>query len=341
MKKLFAALLVLALAFTGCAMAETLSVIATPSPHAEVVRLIEEDLAAAGYELELIEVTDYVTENPAVAGGDVMINFFQHIPYLDGYNASVSEEEQLAAVIPTHFEPMGIYPGTKTSLDEIAEGDAIAVPNDPTNMTRAFLLLADAGLISVPEGTTLESTVTPDDITGDLNPTALSSTRPTRSSSPACAATWPSPSSTATTPPSPASTPTPTPPTPRPRKASPASPTSTSSPSSRRTPRRTSSRRWRAASTPRRSTTSSSSAASCPPSPWKRPNKPRIPLRPPRVLRGDAFAWDAKANKPRRKMLHNDKSSMPAAGSSTTTFIQSMAAMCWSIPGMRARFRAF
>lgn len=173
MKKLFAALLVLALAFTGCAMAETLSVIATPSPHAEVVRLIEEDLAAAGYELELIEVTDYVTENPAVAGGDVMINFFQHIPYLDGYNASVSEEEQLAAVIPTHFEPMGIYPGTKTSLDEIAEGDAIAVPNDPTNMTRAFLLLADAGLISVPEGTTLESTVTPDDITGDLNPNGL------------------------------------------------------------------------------------------------------------------------------------------------------------------------
>ena len=173
MKKLFAALLVFALAFTGCAMAETLSVIATPSPHAEVVRLIEEDLAAAGYELDLIEVTDYVTENPAVAGGDVMINFFQHIPYLDGYNASVSEEEQLAAVIPTHFEPMGIYPGTKTSLDEIAEGDAIAVPNDPTNMTRAFLLLADAGLISVPEGTTLESTVTPDDITGDLNPNGL------------------------------------------------------------------------------------------------------------------------------------------------------------------------
>ena len=173
MKKLFSALLVLALALTGCAMAETLSVIATPSPHAEIVRLIEEDLAAAGYELELIEVTDYVTENPAVAGGDVMINFFQHIPYLDGYNASVSEGEQLAAVIPTHFEPMGIYPGTKTTLDEIAEGDSIAVPNDPTNMTRAFLLLADAGLISVPEGTTLESTVTPDVITGDLNPLNL------------------------------------------------------------------------------------------------------------------------------------------------------------------------
>ena len=68
---------------------------------------------------------------------------------------------------------MGIYPGTKTSLDEIAEGDAIAVPNDPTNMTRAFLLLADAGLISVPEGTTLESTVTPTTSPAILNPNGL------------------------------------------------------------------------------------------------------------------------------------------------------------------------
>ena len=66
------------------------------------------------------------------------------------------------------------FPGTKTSLEEIAEGDAIPpCPTTPTNMTRAFLLLADAGLISVPEGTTLESTVTPDDITGDLNPNGL------------------------------------------------------------------------------------------------------------------------------------------------------------------------
>ena len=173
MKKLFCTLLVLALALTGSAMAETLSVIATPSPHAEIIRLIEEDLAAAGYELELIEVTDYVTENPAVAGGDVMINFFQHVPYLESYNASVDAEEQLAGVIPTHFEPMGIYPGTKTSLEEIAEGDSIALPNDPTNMTRAFLLLADAGLISVPEGTGLDSVVTKDDITGPLNPLNL------------------------------------------------------------------------------------------------------------------------------------------------------------------------
>ena len=159
MKKLFAALLVLALAFTGCAMAETLSVIATPSPHAEVVRLIEEDLAAAGYELELIEVTDYVTENPAVAGGDVMINFFQHIPYLDGYNASVSEEEQLVAVIPTHFEPMGIYPGTKATLEEVSDGDVIAVPNDTTNEARALLLLEANGLITLREGAGFTATV--------------------------------------------------------------------------------------------------------------------------------------------------------------------------------------
>ncbi|HIU33043.1 MAG TPA: methionine ABC transporter substrate-binding protein [Candidatus Pullichristensenella excrementigallinarum] len=173
MKKLFSLFLALALVFSGAAMAQTLSVIATPSPHAEIVRLVEEDLAAAGYELDLIEVTDYVTENPAVAGGDVMINFFQHIPYLEGYNASVPEDEQLTLVIPTHFEPMGIYPGTKESLDDIAEGDSIAVPNDPTNLTRAFLLLADAGLISVPEGTGLDSIVTKEDIVGDLNPLNL------------------------------------------------------------------------------------------------------------------------------------------------------------------------
>ena len=173
MKKLFAILLALTLALSAGAVAETLSAIATPSPHAEILRLIEEDLAAAGYELDLIEVTDYVTENPAVAGGDVMINFFQHIPYLDGYNESVSEDEQLVAVIPTHFEPLGLYAGTKDSLDAVEAGDSIAVPNDPTTLPRAFLMLADAGLISVPEGTGLDSIVTKDDIVGELNPLNL------------------------------------------------------------------------------------------------------------------------------------------------------------------------
>lgn len=173
MKKLFAILLALTLALSAGAVAETLSAIATPSPHAEILRLIEEDLAAAGYELDLIEVTDYVTENPAVAGGDVMINFFQHIPYLGRLQRVRLRGRAAGGGHSTHFEPLGLYAGTKDSLDAVEEGDSIAVPNDPTNLTRAFLMLADAGLISVPEGTGLDSIVTKDDIVGELNPLNL------------------------------------------------------------------------------------------------------------------------------------------------------------------------
>ncbi|MBR3905548.1 MAG: metal ABC transporter substrate-binding protein [Clostridia bacterium] len=166
MKKILALVLALALSlsFTSAFAAEKISVIATENPHAEVMELIRDDLAALGYELELTVVSDYVVENPATSAGDVMANFFQHIPYLAGYNASVSEEEQLQAVIFTHFEPMAIYAGTKASLEEIAKGDTIAVPNDPVNENRALLLLQNAGLITLPEGTTLESTCTPLDI---------------------------------------------------------------------------------------------------------------------------------------------------------------------------------
>ena len=172
MKKLIALVLsvVLALGCTAALAENTLSVIATPSPHAEILELSREDLLALGYDLDLQIVTDYVVENPATASGDVDTNFFQHIPYLAGYNASVSESEQLVGVIPTHFEPLGIYAGTKSSFDELTAGDEIAIPNDPTNMTRAFILLADAGLVELPEGTTLDSIVTKYDV---INPLGL------------------------------------------------------------------------------------------------------------------------------------------------------------------------
>ena len=166
MKKILALVLalVLSLSLTSAFAAEKITVIATENPHAEVMELVKDDLAALGYELELTVVSDYVVENPATSAGDVMANFFQHVPYLAGYNAEVSEEEQLVAVIYTHFEPMALYAGTKTTLEEIAEGDKIAVPNDPVNENRALLLLQNAGLIKLPEGTTLESTCTPLDI---------------------------------------------------------------------------------------------------------------------------------------------------------------------------------
>ena len=164
MKKILSLVLALDLSLSSAFAAEKISVIATENPHAEVMELIADDLKELGYELELTVVSDYVVENPATSAGDVMANFFQHVPYLAGYNAEVSEAEQLVAVIYTHFEPMAIYAGTKASLADIAEGDAIAVPNDPVNENRALLLLEAAGLIKLPEGTTLESTCTPMDI---------------------------------------------------------------------------------------------------------------------------------------------------------------------------------
>ena len=137
---------------------------ATYNPHAEVLELVKANYDALGYNLDIIPVSDYVVENPATSAGDIQANYFQHLPYLAGYNASVTEAEQLVPVIYTHFEPMAIYAGTKTALDQIAEGDTIAVPNDPVNENRALLLLQDAGLIKLPEGTTLDSTCIPADI---------------------------------------------------------------------------------------------------------------------------------------------------------------------------------
>ena len=171
MKKLVAVLLALILSLSAVsALAEVLSIIATPNPHAEILELVREDLAALGYELNLEISDNYVVENPSTAAGDTDANFFQHIPYLAGYNATADEDKQLVAVVFTHFEPMGIYPGQKTSLDDLKAGDTIIVPNDPVNMTRAFILLADAGLIELPEGTTLDSEVTKYDI---INPKGL------------------------------------------------------------------------------------------------------------------------------------------------------------------------
>ncbi|MBQ9944807.1 MAG: methionine ABC transporter substrate-binding protein [Clostridia bacterium] len=141
-----------------------ITLIATKNPHAEVLELVKDDMAAKGYDLQITVVTDYVVENPATSEGDVMGNYFQHIPYLAQYNDSVADDMKLVSVIETHFEPMALYAGTKTDLSAIADGDKIAVPNDPVNRNRALLLLQNAGLIKLPEGTTLESQCAPKDI---------------------------------------------------------------------------------------------------------------------------------------------------------------------------------
>lgn len=144
---------------------EKITIAASTTPHAIILEYVKDDLAALGYDLEILEVTDYYVANPATAAGEVDGNYFQHIPFLNAYNASVEkEEDKLVAAFGVHCEPYGIYPGTKKDLKDIAAGDKIAVTNDPSNETRALILLADAGLITLPEGTNPDSGLQKEDI---------------------------------------------------------------------------------------------------------------------------------------------------------------------------------
>jgi D-methionine transport system substrate-binding protein len=162
MKKAVAAFLTLSMvaAFAATASAEedkTITVAASPTPHAEILAKAKEILADEGWDLEVTEFEDYVQPNLVVESGEFDANYFQHVPYLDSFN-----EEQGTHLVDAgdiHYEPFGIYPGTKDSLDDLEEGDVIAVPNDTTNEARALLLLQDNGVITLKEGAGLTATV--------------------------------------------------------------------------------------------------------------------------------------------------------------------------------------
>ena len=154
------AALVGALALTGCggnsgsadnsASSEdkTITVAAVPTPHAEILNdVVKPALEKEGYTLEVKEFNDYVQPNVAVTEGEADANYFQHEPYLDSYNSEKGTD--LVGVTAVHYEPYGIYAGSKKSLDDIADGDKISVPNDTTNEARALLLLQQAGVIEL------------------------------------------------------------------------------------------------------------------------------------------------------------------------------------------------
>lgn len=134
-----------------------IKIAASPTPHAEILTKAKDILAEQGYDLEITEFEDYVQPNEVVESGEFDANYFQHIPYLDSFNEEKGTHIVNAGGI--HYEPFGIYPGTKTSLDDLADGDTIAVPNDTTNEARALLLLQDNGVITLKEGAGLEATV--------------------------------------------------------------------------------------------------------------------------------------------------------------------------------------
>ena len=164
---LFVAALLLLSAFSFALADEKTTIVigATPSPHEEVLELIKDDFEALGYELQILEFTEYPLPNPALADGQLDANYFQHLPYLNSYNDTVADEEKLVAAIPVHYEPYGIYAGKTASLEELADGAVIAVTNDPpSNETRALLLLQEAGLITLPEDASTDSSLTVLDI---------------------------------------------------------------------------------------------------------------------------------------------------------------------------------
>ena len=141
---------------SGSLEGSTITVAASPTPHAMILEVAKEVLAQQGITLNIMEFTDYIVPNTATEEGEVDANYFQHITYLNNFN-----EEQgthLVSVAEIHYEPFGIYAGTTSSLADLPDGAQIGVPNDPTNEGRALLLLQQEGLITLKEGVSLTPT---------------------------------------------------------------------------------------------------------------------------------------------------------------------------------------
>lgn len=134
-----------------------IKVAASATPHAEILEQVKPILEKQGYDLEITVFDDYVQPNEVVESGEFDANYFQHQPYLDSFNEE--KGTHLVSIGGIHYEPFGIYPGTKDSLDDISDGDSIAVPNDTTNEARALLLLQDNGIIKLKDGAGLDATV--------------------------------------------------------------------------------------------------------------------------------------------------------------------------------------
>ena len=153
---------VLAVGLTACGGKEnkaddkTITVAASPTPHAEILEAAKDLLKEKGYTLEIKEFDDYPQQNVVVDEGEFDANYFQHQPYLDNFNEEKGSDLVSAAKI--HYEPLVIYPGASEDLENIKDGAKIAVPNDATNEARALLLLEENGIITLKEDAGLNAT---------------------------------------------------------------------------------------------------------------------------------------------------------------------------------------
>ena len=157
MKKYFLPLVTaLAVVLAGCSHGESggavdaskpLTIAATPVPHAEILKEIKPLLAKQGVEIEIKVFTDYVQPNMQVAQKQLDVNFFQTEPYLDAFNRE--RGTNLVKVVGVHIEPFGAYSRKFTSIDQLPDGANVVIPNDPSNNSRALLLLAKHNLITL------------------------------------------------------------------------------------------------------------------------------------------------------------------------------------------------
>lgn len=164
--KILAISLILVLAITACTPTQTpaentslkVKIGASPVPHSEILAYVRDNLAAeAGLEIEIVEFTDYVQPNLALNDGQLDANFFQHLPYLEDFNAERGTD--LVSVAGIHIEPLGIYSKTLTNLDDVPDGAVVTIPNDATNGGRALNLLAANALISLKADAGFSATV--------------------------------------------------------------------------------------------------------------------------------------------------------------------------------------
>jgi len=129
------------------ALAEDIKVGVTPGEHAQIMEKVKEIASTKGLNIEILEFSDYVVPNQALADGDLNANSFQHQPYLD--NQIADRGFDLVSVGKTITTPMGVYSKKVKNLGELADGATVAIPNDPTNGGRALLVLAKEGVIKV------------------------------------------------------------------------------------------------------------------------------------------------------------------------------------------------
>ena len=122
----------------------------SPVPHEEIMEVAKPLLEAKGYTVEIVEFTDYVLPNTSLESGEIDANYFQHIAYLNSFNADNGTHLTYTAEI--HLEPMGAFSNKYKTVDEVEEGAVVAVPDDPSNEARALRVLAAAGLIEVNDG---------------------------------------------------------------------------------------------------------------------------------------------------------------------------------------------